>query len=158
MDSQMRRLLTLFSLALCVGSCSPAPRDIRVVWQDGLLVVDFPWSFWRLIGLQNRSFCITEAALFDQAESLWRIKMNDNPASCLDVHMPIILGRAPRGFVEEGVPRLERGVQYGFGIYGSEDGRVDFVVTGQSNEIRNITDYKDMIQPSCGFGDRCWDE
>ena len=157
MTSLYPRAACLLLLAISLASCSPAPRDIVVVWRNGQLVVDFPWSLWRLVGLQDRTYCIRRVELFDSTKLLWTLEMNDaGPThySCLDVKMPLRLGEPMPGFVSTGDPVLRSGVTYGLGITGIGDGRVDFTLRGRAFPS-NQREWKSMMKAPCGsyFGE-----
>src|SRR3954471_14888299 len=110
-----RLLMFLTIVLLGLGSCSPAPRDIRVRLEGSSLIVDFPWSFWRLVGLADRSWCVSEIQVFDKERIIWGAQRTSGD-SCTEVRMPIVIGKAPPGFVSEGTARFRLGVQYGVGI------------------------------------------
>jgi hypothetical protein len=137
-------------ICLALGSCSPAPRDILVKWRKNLLVVDFPWSFWRAIGRQDRTYCIDRVEVFDSEKMQWVLAMKENyPTSCVEVTMPLIIGQPMRAFDSRGRPQFRSGVTYGVRIDGIGDGLVDFKLTA-NGEIENETDWDALIEPPCG--------
>ena len=145
------------TLALTLASCQPADRDIRVVWRQERLVVDFPWSIWRLVGLQDRTWCVRKIELFDSSKLLWTLEMQQKPPvyhSCYDVTMPIAIGANRSSFVAKGRPTLRDGVRYGIRVDGLGNGRVDFVLRGQKAP-QNISDWKQLMAAPCGsyFGE-----
>ena len=153
----MKRLLRTSALAavcLALASCQPAPRDIVVKWRNGQLVVDFPRSIWRLLGLQDRTYCIQRVELFDPQKMLWVLSLpKDRWESCTDVKMPFAIGKPLTGFESEGRPHLRSGVTYGVLIEGIGEGRVDFRLRGREAPI-NETDWEKQISAPCGSWDR----
>ena len=148
-------LLALLTASL--ASCHPAPRDIVVVWRDSHLVVDFPWSLWRLVGLQDRTYCIRRIELFDSSALLWTSEVDDTGPiyhSCLDIRMPIRIGGSMKDFVSNGRIKLRSGVTYGIAISGTGDGRIDFTLDGRAPP-KNEPDREKQIEPPCGsyFGE-----
>src|SRR4051794_30623386 len=105
----MKRAVVGLLLPLAVTSCTSPHRDIVVALRNGHLVVDFPWSLWRLVGLQDRTYCIRRLELFDRKGVLWSLNVPENGPvykSCLDVTMPLSIGNAVAGFVSKGRPQL----------------------------------------------------
>jgi hypothetical protein len=154
---RLSRAASLAVLAMALTSCQPPSRDIVVVWRNGQLVVDFPWSLWRLVGLQDKSYCIRRVELFDASKLLWTLDKNEaGPIyhSCLEVTMPLRIGMPIAGFVSKGQPALRAGSTYGVAISGIGDGRVDFTLRGHGSPTIE-TDWKKQIEPPCGsyFGE-----
>lgn len=116
-------------------------------------MVDFPWSFWRLVGLQDRTYCIRRIELFDPKELLWTLDIKGD-GQCLDVTMPLRIGGAKAGFMSKGQPSLRSGVTYGIAIVGIGTGRVDFTLR-QDDQPENERDWGKLIEPPCGsyFGE-----
>ena len=138
-------------LPVALTSCQPPDRDIVVRVKDGRPVLDFPWSVWRLVGLQNRNYCIRRIELFDGNAVLWTLNVpEDEPVyhSCLDVRMPLELGTPAAGFVSRGRPQLKPGKRYGVFIDGTGNARVDFVL--RPNGPMSITDPERQMDPPCG--------
>ena len=104
-------------IALTLSSCQPPPRDVVVVWRNRELVVDFPWSLWRLVGLQDRTYCVRRLELFSRTKLLWTLDTKED-VQCLDVAMPLPIGRPKAGFVSKGQLALRSGVTYGIAIDG----------------------------------------
>ena len=148
MRTLSRRVTVVAVIALALSSCQPPPRDIIVVWRNGQLVVDFPWSIWRLVGLQDRTYCVRGVELFDREKLLWTLETKED-VQCLDVTMPLRIGAAKAGFISKGQPALRNGVTYGIAINGIGDGRVDFTLSG-NNRPKNEADWRDQIAPPCG--------
>ena len=142
------RALAAAVVALALSSCQPPPRDILVVWRNGQLLVDFPWSLWRIVGLQDRAYCIRRVELFDPAKLLWTLDMRED-GQCLDVTMPLRLGAPIAGFVSKGRPALRSGVTYGVAIDGIGQGRVDFTLR-RDDQPKNEADWEEQIEPPCG--------
>ena len=140
------RVLAAALLGLALGSCQPAERDIRVTLQDGQFVIDFPWSFWRLIGLQDRTYCIRRVQLYDASGLIWLLNAGRD-VQCEDVRMPIEIGAPLNGLTSLGQPVIQAGVTYGVAIEGIGDGRVAFVSDGE--KVENITD-RNAMAPPCG--------
>ena len=141
------RAAILAVLALALGSCQPPPRDIIVVWRGGHLAIDFPWSLWRLVGLQDRSYCISRVELFNAERLLWAL--DAGRVQCLDVRMPIRIGGPLEGFSTFGQADIQPSVTHGIAIDGIGSGRVDFVLRGR-RAPRNVTDWEDQMEPPCG--------
>jgi hypothetical protein len=148
-----RHAALLAAVALALSSCQPPPRDIVVVWRNGQLVVDFPWSLWRLVGLQDRTYCVRRVELFDREKLLWTLDAKED-VQCRDVTMPLRIGGAKAGFVSKGQPALRNGVTYGIAIDGIGKGRADFALR-RENQPKNETDWQEQIEPPCGsyFGE-----
>ena len=153
MRTWFARATALIIIAIALSSCQPAPHDIVVVWRNGQLVIDFPWSFWRLVGLQDRTYCIRRVELFDPKELLWILDTKEE-VQCLEVTMPLRIGSARAGFVSKGQPALRSGVTYDIAIDGIGEGRVDFKLRGH-DQPKNEGDWEDQIEPPCGsyFGE-----
>ena len=146
----MRRViarLVVVAGVLSVASCQPPDRDIRVSWRDGRLVVDFPWSLWRLIGLQDRDYCVQRIELYDVSNLLWMAELNED-AQCKDVRMPVVLGSPLAGFSSVGQPSLKQGRTYGVAFEGIGHGRVAFVLSGR--RVQNITERYELSPPCAG--------
>jgi len=138
-------------LPLALASCQPPDRDIIVVLKNGQPFVDFPWSVWRLVGLQNRTYCIRRIELFDARAVLWSLNVpEDGPVyhSCLEVKMPLRLGSPLAGFASKGRPQFRAGQQYGVAIDGTGNARVDFVL--RPGGSANITEPERQMEPPCG--------
>ena len=148
MRTSSRRVIVLAGIALALCSCQPPPRDIILVWRNGHLVVDFPWSVWRLVGLQDRTYCIRGVELFDRTKLLWTLETKEE-VQCLDVTMPLRIGHAKEGFISKGRPALRKRVTYGVAIDGIGYGRVDFELSA-NNQPKNEADWDDQIAPPCG--------
>ncbi|WP_310467467.1 hypothetical protein [Sphingomonas sp.] len=88
-------------------------------------MIDFPWSLWRLIGRQDRTYCIDHVYLFDAEELHWALDLAAD-VQCVDVQMPLRIGKGRDGFRSTGKPQLIPGVTYGVEISGIGNGRVDF--------------------------------
>ena len=116
-------------------------------------MVDFPWSLWRLVGLQDRTYCIRRVELFDPAKLLWTLDMRED-GQCLDVTMPLRVGGPAAGLVWKGQAALRSGVTYGIAIDGIGNGRVDFTLR-EDEQPRNEADWEEQIKPPCGsyFGE-----
>ena len=118
-------------LLLALASCQPPDREIVVRIRNGKLVADFPWSVWRLIGLQTRTYCIRRVELFGEEAVLWSLNVPENEPvyySCLDVRMPLPIGHAVAGFVSKGRPQLRSEQVYGVAIDGTGNARVAFAL------------------------------
>ena len=138
---------------MALTSCQPPDRDIRVVWRGDFLAIDFPWSLWRLVGLQDRKYCVSEIELFDKAKVLWRQKIRRTKGhwvDCIDVRMPIKLHKTLPGFEGSAFPKLVSGTRYGIGIRGLGDGRVDFIASGREDDPINISGWDKVMQGPCG--------
>lgn len=152
----MKRTAWLLLAAICaLPACQPPDRDIRVIVDaKGSLIIDFPWSVWRLIGLQDREYCIREIELFDAAKVHWRLKVreaNGEYVQCLDVRMPIKIGEQIRGFrATKDMPKLTTGVRYGVGIDGIGEGRVDFVLRKPGGAPLNVSGWDKVMRGPCG--------
>lgn len=161
MMTRFPRAACVALLALALTSCQPPDRDIVVVWRNGQLVVDFPWNLWRLVGLQDRTYCIRRVELFDPTKLLWTLDMKQGGPvyhSCLDVTMPLRVSRSMAGFISKGHPVLRSGVTYGIAIDGIGDGRVDFTFRGEASP-KNVTDWKAQMEPPCGsYRSECRDQ
>lgn len=147
------RTWALLVATVALMSCQPADRDIRVIWKGDTLMVDFPWSFWRLVGLQDRTYCVYEIELFDRSKVHWRQKVRKDDGiwiDCLDVQMPIEIGAKRARFMSEGKPQLIPGVRYGIGINGIGDGRVDFVFRKRGDEPATIRGWDKVMRGPCG--------
>jgi len=151
----VKRLCILLALALCAGSCSIS-REIRVVQRGGQLAIDFPWSLWRLVGLQDRVYpCVYMIELFDSERLLWALDSVQPRGGCVDAAMPIIIGEPRQGFLATGTARLRPG-RYGVSVQSWADGRVDFVLRADGS-VENITKWNEHMLPPCGtrHGGRC---
>lgn len=146
------RLPVLIVFALALGSCEPAEHDIRVVWRNGRLAIDSPWTVWNVIG-RGRSYCLSRIELFDSNALLWTLDIRKDGPSCIDLDMPIPLGTGAPRFESTGRPRLHEGVRYGVATYGLGRGRVDFVIRGREPPV-NFTDRRRQIEPPAGSQDR----
>jgi hypothetical protein len=145
----LRRTSWVVFLLLALASCQPADREIVVLLRNGKLVADFPWSVWRLIGLQNRSYCIRRVELFDQETVLWSLNVPETtspPRLC--VRMPLPIGQSAAGFVSVGRPQLRNERVYGLAIDGTGNGRVDFVL--RRGVLSNITEPEQQLEAPCG--------
>lgn len=153
MRTSPRTAALLATIALALTSCEPAPHDIVILWRDRQLVVDFPWSLWRLVGLQNRTYCIRRVELFDRQKLLWTLDTKED-VQCLDVTMPLRIGGTKAGFVSKGQAVLRNGVTYGVAITGIGDGRVDFTLRPE-RQPKNEAEWEKQIEPPCGsyFGE-----
>jgi hypothetical protein len=141
------RAICVAIVALALNSCQPPDRDIVVVWRDGQLVVDFPGSLWKLVGLQDRTYCIRRVELFEPTRPIWTLEMKEKGPvyhSCLKVTMPLRLGTSMPGFVSKGQAVLRSGVTYGLVIDGIGRGRVDFTLRGHASP-KNETDWRKQI-------------
>lgn len=149
------RWFALAALPLSIMGCQPPNRDIRVVWRGNGLVIDFPWSLWRLIGWQDRTYCVDSVELYDSRAVLWALKIASD-RQCIGVQMPIRIGSTRSGFESRGTPRLKPGVRYGIAVDGIGTGRVDFEVRpGRQATLLNETDWKELIEHP---EDRAWRE
>jgi hypothetical protein len=149
------RAASVVVLAAALASCQPPDRDIVVRWHNGQLVVDFPWSLWRLVGLQDKTYCIRRVELFDGTKLLWILEMIEADRSCLDVTMPLKVGGSIAGFVSKGRPAPRWGVRYGIAIAGIGRGRVDFTLRADATP-ENVRDWEKQMQPPCGsYFDEC---
>ncbi len=145
----MLRAFAAASVAFVLSTCSPPNRDIRVVVHKGQFLIDFPFSLRRLIGLQNRDYCISGIEMFDRQKLLWTVRMIENQRSCRHVTMPIALGKPLKGFVSFGRPAIAKNALYGIAIDGIGDARVDFVVDDRRG-VQNFTAWKAQFPPPCG--------
>ena len=144
----MKRLAILLMLALITGSCT-LTREILVVSRGGGLAIDFPWSFWRVVGLQDRQYpCVDRVELFDRERLLWRLDSAHPGGNCSDAAMPIKIGRPNAGFMANANARLRPGV-YGVFVNSSADARVDFELSGDGS-VRNIADREEQMDAPCG--------
>ncbi len=151
----MKRLAVLLILALATSSCSFS-REIRVVVRDEGLVLDFPWSLWRIVGLQDREYpCIEGIELFNHERLLWSLDAAHPSGNCVDAKMPIPIGRPSPGFTANGTFRLVPG-HYGVGVRSYATARVDFVV-GRDGSVQNITEWNERMTAPCGtyYGPLC---
>ena len=140
------RWLALAILCATTMACQPPDRDIRVSLRDNGLIIDFPWSLWRAVGRQNRTYCVREVELYDSRAVLWTLKMASD-GQCIDIQMPIRIGVARSGFESRGIPRLKPRVRYGIAIRGIGRGRVDFELKpGRQAEVLNETDWDELIE------------
>jgi hypothetical protein len=155
--SRARPLLAILIAAFATASCQPPDRDIRVRWREGALVIDFPWDVWRMLGMQDRSYCIGEVLLYEAGKILWTLHWPGNPVSCSDVEMPLAIGRPREGFTSTGAPRLKPGVRYGIAVEGLGNGRVDFILGDPGEQPVNITRWQELMPAPCGtyFGHSC---
>jgi hypothetical protein len=142
-------VLSAIALALSLSSCQPPDRDIVVRWSNGELVVDFPWSLRRLVGLQDRTYCIRRVQLYDVKGMVWMLDLTGN-RSCEDVAMPIRLGKPLRKFISAGQLHVERNVTYGIAVEGIGRGRIAFELHG--NKVRNIRERNAMPAPCDEWG------
>ena len=134
-------------LALAGSSCTPAAPEIRVLRRDHALVVDVPWTFWRWIGLKDRTLCIHSIEVFDARRVVWKLTASgDDMAPCVDVKAPIKLGVPLEGFAMPASLHLKTGVTYGVDLY--DVNRVDFVPFSDRSP-RNITDYSKFFEAPC---------
>ena len=120
-------------------------------------MIDFPWSFWRLIGRQDRTYCIDKLYLYDQRHVLWTLTMAKE-VQCVDVQMPIRIGSPQAGFIAGGRSPMEPGVRYGVAISGIGNARVDFVMpANRDSQPINVADWDELMEPPCGtyFSDTC---
>jgi hypothetical protein len=101
-----------------------------------------------VVGLQDRTYCVRRLELFDRQTLIWTLDTKED-VQCLDVTMPLIIGRAKAGFVSKGRPALRNGVAYGIAIWGIGRGRVDFILHGE-NEVENEANWERQIEPPCG--------
>ena len=138
-------------LALTLGSCSAPDRDIRVTVRGGQFAIDYPWSLWRLVGLQDRTYCIRRVQLYDASGLIWLLNTRRD-VQCERVRMPIDVGKQLNGFNALGNPAIQTNETYGVAIDGIGHGRVAFVYDGKS--VENITDGKAMAPP-CGYMWHC---
>jgi hypothetical protein len=146
----LKRAVAGVFLTIALTSCQPRDRDVVVAVRNGQLVVDFPWSFWRVVGLQNRIYCIRRLELFDRTRLLWSLNVPEGGPvyhSCLDVTMPLRLGDPVAGFVSEGRPQLSAGQLYGLAIDGTGNARVDFMLGREG--ITTITEPERQMQAPC---------
>jgi hypothetical protein len=144
----MKRLVLLLMLALATGSCTMT-REIRVVTRSAGLAIDFPWSFWRVIGLQDREYPrVDRVELFDRERLLWSLASADPSGVRSDAKMPIRIGGPNPGFIAKGDARLRPGV-YGVWVSSNADARVDFELS-RDGSVRNITDRSEMMEAPCG--------
>lgn len=140
------RAAAVIALGLVLASCQPPPRDIVVVWRNDRLVIDFPWSLWRLIGWQDREWCIDRVELFDQAGMLWTLNAN---RGCEHIRMPIVIGQPMPRFTAYGQPQMQPSVTYGVRVAGIGNGMVDFVLRGRKTP-KIETEWDRLIAAPCG--------
>lgn len=144
----MKRLFVLAALVLFTGSCSIS-REIRVIKLGNRLAIDFPWSFWRVAGLQEREYpCVDLVELFDSERVLWTLDAAKPSGSCADVRMPIAIGRPKAGFIAKGAARLRPG-RYGVSVRSYAPARVDFVLQSDGS-VRNVTEWNEQMPAPCG--------
>jgi hypothetical protein len=145
-------------LAIILGGCTPAAPDIRVFRRHHALVVDFPWSVWRIIGLEDRSLCLRHIQVFDAQRVVWREDVSGGrEAPCVDLRVPIPIGVPSKGFVSDGPLKLQAGRTYGVAL--DDLTEVDFVPFADKSP-QNIVDFSKFIQPPCeaDLGSRCASE
>ena len=138
-------------LSLSVSACEPANHEIRVARREGQLVVDFPWSVWRLVGLQDKNYCVHRVELFDEQGLVWTLTTKAD-VQCEWVRMPILLGKPLARFVSVGRPTLQAGVTYGVAIEGIGRANVAFVLDG--DKVTNITE-RNAMPPACAGDWNC---
>ncbi len=144
----MMRLTILLAVALCTSSCSIV-REIRVFARGEQLFIDFPWSLWRLVGLQDRTYpCIDRIEVYDRKRVVWEMDAAQPSGACADARMPIEIGRPREGFIARGAGRLQPG-RYGVSIQSYAHGRVDFVLKADRS-VRNIGDWDEWMEGPCG--------
>lgn len=151
----MRCGIRLAGLALILSSCTPAAPDIRVFRRHHALIIDFPWSIWRIFGLQDRELCLRHIQVFDTRSVVWREDVpGGQDAPCVVLRVPIPLGVPSKGFVPNGALKLQAGKMYGAAL--DDLTAVDFVPF-TDKPPQNIVDFSQMIEPPCeaGLGSRC---
>lgn len=133
-------------LLLALASCSPPDMNIIVGRQSGQLAIEKPWSFWSLIGLGRRDYCIQRIEVFDADTLLSAVDLAKSP--CLELYLPIpfssfwkFSGKKNGDFVI--------GHTYGLGVTGIGNGRVDFVLNSDGT-ITNVTDWQRQMKGPCG--------
>jgi hypothetical protein len=134
------------ALLLALGSCSPPDMDIIVSRQSGELAIAKPWSFWNVIGLDSRDYCIRRIEMFDADTLLSAVDLTDN--QCLRLSLPIPFSSFGK-FPSKKNQGLAVGHPYGVGITGIGNGRVDFVLN-PDRTITNITDRQRQMKGPCG--------
>jgi hypothetical protein len=151
-----RYILSLVAVAMLTG-CQPPDKDVVVVLRHGQLFVDFPWSFWRMIGRQDRTWCVEGVDLYDQRGLHWQLTKENFEKQCVHVTMPIRIGGELVGFTSKGRPQLRHDTRYGVAIRGIGDGRVDFELETGKNRLLNETEWGRLIKPPCDtwFGVSC---
>jgi hypothetical protein len=153
----MTRVVALLMLVLCTASCTFV-REIRVASRGGQLVIDFPWSFWRMVGLQDREYpCVDRIEVFDAARLLWVLDAGHRSGNCADAAMPITIGQPKTGFNSKSTIPLKPG-RYGVAVQSYADARVDFILH-RDGSVQNITQWDELMQAPCGayYGPRCPD-
>ena len=132
------------ALSLLLGACSPPDRDIRVALRDGKLIVDYPRSFWRLVGLQDRTFCLRRIQLFRGDRLIWMMTLTGD-GQCSEVRMPLVLGEPLDFFIPAGSANIQPGVIYGVAIDGIGHGGAAFRV--RNGEVENVGE---VAESPCG--------
>jgi hypothetical protein len=146
----MTRFVALLIIALSTTSCS-ITREIRVAYRGNGLVIDFPWSFWRVLRPQTRHYpCIDRIELFDSEHVMWSLDAASPSGACVDAAMPIAIGQVRTGFIAKGRAVIRAGVEYGVSIQSYAPAHVDFIVEKVGRRTRNVTDWSKMIAPPCG--------
>lgn len=150
MSRSWRVPTAIFALlsAGALSACQPPDKEVLVKSRSGTLIVDFPWSVWRLVGLQDRTWSIREIVVYDRQEVIWRAVSNEEDW-VREVRMPIVLGAARAGFKVKGSAQFRRNHRYGVAVDGIGNGRVDFEI-GDDGEVRNFVGRNELIQPPCG--------
>jgi hypothetical protein len=120
--------------------------DIIVSRQSGELAIAKPWSFWNVIGLDSRDYCIKRVEVFDADTLLSAVDLTDN--QCTSLSLPIPFSSFPNlsGKENQGLAITH---PYGLGIVGVGNGRVDFVLNPDGT-ITNITDRQRQMKGPCG--------
>lgn len=138
------------SLAFFEASCTPAAPEIRVFRRDHALVIDFPWTISRWLGLQDRNLCLRHIEVFDAKRVVWSLDYEADRGPCAKVQVPIPMGVSLDGFVPSGPLVLAAGRTYGVGL--DDLTRVDFVPF-KDRPPRNIADYhkyRQWFEAPCG--------
>lgn len=133
--------------AILLNSCTPVAPDIRVFRENHSLVIDFPWTFWRMLELGDRHLCIRHVQVFDTREVVWREDVLGDASGC--VRLPIPIGVPLKGFRHSGPTRLQAGKTYGVVI--DDLTAVNFIPFADE-EPQNIIDPRNFIRPPCESG------
>ena len=150
MTLRFRHAALVFSLGLVETSCTPAPPEIRVFRRDHALVIDFPWTLSRWLGLQDRNLCLRHIEVFDAKRVVWSLDYEADRGSCVNVKVPIPMGVPVDGFMTSGPLVLQAGRTYGVGL--DDLTRVDFVpfTDRPPRNVADWTEYQKLFEAPCG--------
>jgi|KBSMisStaDraftv2_1062788.scaffolds.fasta_scaffold505386_2 hypothetical protein len=147
---RFRHVAVALSLSLIETSCTPAAPQIKVFRRDHALVIDFPWTLSRWLGLQDRNLCLRHIEVFDAKSVVWRLDYEADKSPCVNVKVPIRMGAPVEGFVASGPLVLHAGRTYGVGL--DDLTRVDFVpfTNRPPRNVADWTEYQKWFEAPCG--------